>query len=346
MNLDVVTGLNWDQIFSVLTQVLIVAVCVYGAFRLRSYSAGEIVNSLRSFNAVRGEIEEVLVEFVSGILPYLTASIPAYYTYYHLVGVLNVPPLFGFLAAATVEGLAFANVSTLLTLQTYNESEGQMKKYKSANTMPIWFNLALYLFVIISVNGLLTFVDELEKSGGLAPFMTLLLDFNVRQILIDYLRPIVVVLVITFMSFLTIPGATTVAVRTNHRQYLLRTLPKSKLKDYGFHQAEILAAEARRKQEEEENRPEAMAKIEAPAHDAPLSPVQDAIVVSQGEFDLLQLIKERRGLLANKSDAANAAGISRPTLNKYIESLEKLGVLKLNANGVAIKVDDKNVISG
>ena len=97
--------------------------------------------------------ERAVLDALSAIVPYTTASIPAYLTFTHTLVNMNFPVNVAFLAAFTVEVLGVTSVSTAIRFYQWN------KNHKNdAEKAPFWLAVITYVFYIIitlSVNVIL-----------------------------------------------------------------------------------------------------------------------------------------------------------------------------------------------
>jgi hypothetical protein len=97
--------------------------------------------------------ERAVLDALSAVVPYSTASIPAYLTFTHTLVNMNFPVNIAFLAAFTVEVLGVTSVSTAIRFYQWN------KNHKSdAEKAPFWLAVITYAFYIIitlSVNVIL-----------------------------------------------------------------------------------------------------------------------------------------------------------------------------------------------
>jgi hypothetical protein len=280
------------------------------------------IKKLKDFNLIRAELEEVIIDFLVGIIPFFSAVAPAYWTYHHFVDVMQVPSLFAFVVALVVEALAFSNISELTTIQQYNKDAGEargMKTYKKQSLKPIYFNLALYLTVVIMVNSVLAFVDSINHSpGGMDRFVTLLTQGEFIEIAKGYTDAVVDVVIIFLTSLLTIPGAVTIAVRTNHRRYLQK-------KEEEKQERKQKPAQQEKEQEEKEQ---------------PKKEPSSRSKNIKKTFDYLK--SHRNALIRGKKGAtAKEIGITRPTLDNYVKLLSDKGLIKVNDAGYIVKVNEE-----
>lgn len=97
--------------------------------------------------------ERAVLDALSAIVPYTTASIPAYLTFTHTLVNMGFPVNVAFLAAFTVEVLGVTSVSTAIRFYQWN------KNHKNdAEKAPFWLAVITYVFYIIitlSVNVIL-----------------------------------------------------------------------------------------------------------------------------------------------------------------------------------------------
>jgi hypothetical protein len=95
--------------------------------------------------------ERSILDALSAIVPYTTASIPAYLTYDHTLKQMAFPDNIALLAAFTVEVLGVTAVSTSIRFWQWN------RNHKTAPA-PFWLAVTTYLFYIVitlSVNVIL-----------------------------------------------------------------------------------------------------------------------------------------------------------------------------------------------
>jgi hypothetical protein len=95
--------------------------------------------------------ERSVLDALSAIVPYTTASIPAYLTYTHTIRQMSFPAEIAWLAAFTVEVLGVTAVSTAIRFWQWN------KNHKTTPA-PFWLAVTTYVFYIIvtlSVNVIL-----------------------------------------------------------------------------------------------------------------------------------------------------------------------------------------------
>lgn len=297
---------NIDNIISIVVFLIFIGLLLY-----LKPSANNIIEKLKSFNSIRAELEDVIVDFLVGILPFFSAVAPAYFSYKHLTnGIMT--PFFAFIVALVVESMAFANISQLQVFQRYNQAAGEdrgKKTYKKESLTPVYFNLALYLFVVITVNCFLAFIAKVDDTSV---FMSLLFDFNISEIIIRYFSAVTDVVVIFLLSLLTIPGAITIAVRTQHRRYL-----------------EEKENEKQERKQPKQNVPE-VSKLDEPKE------------LNATAKKVLEYLKLNRGALRNKTETSNKIGVSRPTLDKYLNELVKLDIIKTNDKGYVVRIKDND----
>ncbi len=97
--------------------------------------------------------ERAILDALSAIVPYTTASIPAYLTYTHTLKQMDFPANIARLAAFTVEVLGVTAVSTAIRFWQWNKTHTQEK-----DRAPFWLSVSTYGFYILitlSVNVIL-----------------------------------------------------------------------------------------------------------------------------------------------------------------------------------------------
>jgi len=97
--------------------------------------------------------ERAVLDALSAIVPYTTASIPSYLTYWHTLTYMAFPVQIAGLAAFTVEVLGVTAVSTAIRFWQWNRNHAQEK-----DQAPFWLAVGTYGFYIVitlSVNVLL-----------------------------------------------------------------------------------------------------------------------------------------------------------------------------------------------
>ncbi len=95
--------------------------------------------------------ERSVLDALSSIVPYTTASIPAYLTYVHTSTQMDFPNYIAVLAAFTVEVLGVTSVSTAIRFWQWNKNHQK-------DTAPFWLAFLTYVFYIVitlSVNVIL-----------------------------------------------------------------------------------------------------------------------------------------------------------------------------------------------
>lgn len=97
--------------------------------------------------------ERSILDALSAIVPYTTASIPAYLTFVHTRDYMGFPVNIAWLAAFTVEVLGVTAVSTAIRFWQWNKTHSQEK-----DRAPFWLAVAtygFYILVVLSVNVIL-----------------------------------------------------------------------------------------------------------------------------------------------------------------------------------------------
>lgn len=97
--------------------------------------------------------ERSLLDLLSAIVPYTTASIPAYLTFTHTKDYMDFPVNIAWLAAFTVEVLGVTAVSTSIRFWQWNNSHSS--KAERAPFVLAVSTYAFYIVVVLSVNVIL-----------------------------------------------------------------------------------------------------------------------------------------------------------------------------------------------
>jgi hypothetical protein len=149
-----------------------------------------IVNLLTGWREITNALEKTLVDNVAATVPWLAPVIPAAIAYDHMVSVLLFAPWLAFVGAAVVELLGLSTVTTAVQFWQYNIA-GDSANPETERRAPFGMAFAaaaFYFLVVITVNVLL------DEAGGTARLAKALL------------------------STLSIVGALTVAIRSQHRR--------------------------------------------------------------------------------------------------------------------------------
>jgi hypothetical protein len=113
----------------------------------------KIVWILQSLLDLNKAIEELVINLVASISPWLTPLVPAMLTWQSVQAQLNFPIWSAWVAAAVIETLGLSSVSTTISFFNYNRS-----KLKTDSSAPVWLALLtglFYLGVTLSVNVML-----------------------------------------------------------------------------------------------------------------------------------------------------------------------------------------------
>lgn len=97
--------------------------------------------------------ERAILDALSAIVPYTTASIPAYLTYTHTAEQMGFPSNVAWLAAFTVEVLGVTAVSTSIRFWQWNTNHSN--KAERAPFILAVSTYAFYILVVLSVNVIL-----------------------------------------------------------------------------------------------------------------------------------------------------------------------------------------------
>ena len=107
--------------------------------------------------------ERAILDALSAIVPYSTASIPAYMTYWHTLEYMGFPVQIAWLAAFTVEVLGVTAVSTAIRFWQWNSNHSN--KSERAPFVLAVATYAFYILITLSVNVLLE-VYAGERAGA------------------------------------------------------------------------------------------------------------------------------------------------------------------------------------
>lgn len=97
--------------------------------------------------------ERAILDALSAIVPYTTASIPAFLTYGHTIDLMGFPPYIAGLAAFTVEVLGVTSVSTAIRFFQWNKTHKQ--ETERAPFILAVVTYGFYILVTLSVNVIL-----------------------------------------------------------------------------------------------------------------------------------------------------------------------------------------------
>jgi hypothetical protein len=90
--------------------------------------------------------ERAILDALSAIVPYTTASIPAFLTFTHTRDQMDFPVNIAWLAAFTVEVLGVTAVSTAIRFWQWNKTHVQEK-----DRAPFWLAVGTYAFYVVTV---------------------------------------------------------------------------------------------------------------------------------------------------------------------------------------------------
>lgn len=125
---------------------------------------GNVIEKIfRSISDTINGGERAILDALSSIVPYTTASIPAYMTYWHVITYMEFPSQIAWLAAFTVEVLGVTAVSTAIRFWRWNKVHS-----KESNRAPFWLAVGTYGFYILitlSVNVLLEVYAEVRSPA-------------------------------------------------------------------------------------------------------------------------------------------------------------------------------------
>lgn len=112
-----------------------------------------LINLFTAFSNTVNGAERSVLDALSAIVPYTTASIPAYLTFTHSRDYMGFSELIAGLASFTVEVLGVTAVSTAIRFWQWNNNHSN-----KAERAPFWLAVgtyAFYILVVLSVNVIL-----------------------------------------------------------------------------------------------------------------------------------------------------------------------------------------------
>jgi hypothetical protein len=136
--------------------------------------------------------ERAVLDALSAIVPYTTASIPSYLTYVHTFTYMAFPERVAWMAAFTVEVLGVTAVSTAIRFWQWNKTHIQEK-----DRAPFWLATATYGFyiaIVLSVN--------------------VILEIYAKE------RAPAVIWAIGLFSMLSVPSGILISIRAQHGEML------------------------------------------------------------------------------------------------------------------------------
>lgn len=136
--------------------------------------------------------ERAILDALSAIVPYTTASIPAYLTFDHTLTQMDFPAKIAWLAAFTVEVLGVTAVSTSIRFWQWNKTHSQEK-----DRAPFWLAIGTYAFYVVIV-----------------------LSVNVILEVYAAVRSPAVIWAIALFSLLSVPSGILISVRAQHGEML------------------------------------------------------------------------------------------------------------------------------
>ena len=147
-----------------------------------------LVRFMKGWRDVTRVLEATLVDNVSATLPWFAPTIAAWLAYFKMSTILEFPIWLSATGGLVIEGLGLVTVSTVFKLWDYNQSKG-----KSQRKSPVFVAIgvsAFYLIIVLTVNVILG--DE----------------------------PVIHKVAESLLTSLSIPGAITLALRSNHERML------------------------------------------------------------------------------------------------------------------------------
>jgi hypothetical protein len=236
------------------------------------------MHPLQKIERAIDDAESTLVNLVAKCAPWLAPLPSAWLVYAKSMAILQFPHLVGLVAALVIEALGLASVSTALTLREYNAG-----KRKSDPRAPFALALALAAVYFASVVSLTIVLELVPKAATFA---------------------------LVIFPFLSLTGATVLALRADHRRRL----------------ASIESVKAGRKAKRQAHRQGSVNNVSSQTSKSAISDTH-LTVARQGRRQRKQ---ERIDSLAaflgtnpdaGATEAARAIGVSRQTVYNYATEL-------------------------
>lgn len=256
-----------------------------------------LIDFFEWFDEIREKLEHAMINFAAGIIPYFSSLIPAWFVFIHLKDMLDVPWGLSAMFAIVVEVLGFASINTFVTLYQYRQKYSDKTTKGSVSPSFAVFSFAMYLLVIVLVNGVLGIVESVD--------LALLYEnrTNTAYILQNLAEPLAVAFSVFILSLLTVPGAVVVVSRTQHSQFIQKHATKSSV---------AITGGSERKMDTQPS----------------------SFSVSKNHRKLIEYLKDNNDAFENISELSRIIGFSRPTLMKYRDELAKAGIIGLDGNKV------------
>lgn len=176
-----------------------------------------ITRFLTGWKEVTRAFEETLVDNISATIPWLAPIIPAYIAFVNLTEMLKFNNTIGWIGAIVVEFLGLATVSTTFWLWNYNDSNKGKDGNQKAPVFVSGFTAGFYILIVIIVNVVL----DIDKS----PFTHILAK--------------------ALLSTLSISGAITLSIRSQHARRLAEA-EKNEIKQHQIDEAQKVYEEEQR----------------------------------------------------------------------------------------------------
>jgi hypothetical protein len=191
------------------TQFIVVAIIItIIIFLIRSLSKNGLAYTFQSLDYVIRSSQTSAVNLISSITPWLAPLAPASLTFHNVNIVLELGEVNAWFVALTVEFLGLSSVHTIFEFWFHNEHSRKTDKVPTFAIVLAGFTLLLYLSVVIVVNVLLDYGEDVAITELIAK---------------------------AGLTLLTIPAAIIMALRAQHG----KILQESQLKDMGLSKSEI-----------------------------------------------------------------------------------------------------------
>lgn len=292
--------------------IILFLIAVGLVFARQKRASRGFLDSLKDFNTVRDELESVIADFVAGIVPWLAGIVPAYISAKHAYTVLQLPLIICVTLGIVVEGVAFANVATYTEVAQFRREKEGVAKYEKG-LLPKWqliAVLAFYLVIVLTMNGLLGFFNEVPMQE----LYTAISTGNNETLIVTVVPAMVNSFVILLISLLTIPGAATISLRLQHRQFV---------------------EEKTRRREKPEATIEPKQESIQPADPQP-QPVEEALTPELEKlYNIIRKMVDADREI-KKTTLSKITGVSRTTIYNRLDRLVELGKIKIEDGNILL----------
>ena len=177
-------------------------------------------NTLSSLDAVTQAFEQVIIDTISAITPWLAPIIPASMTYHNMIGRLGFSEPIAFIGALAVEFLGLSAINTSVEFWRYNED----KKYRQS--------LRIQATTKKAKRGKRKFQGAPLFFAILTGLFYISIVLIVNAILDIGTADVVHIIAKALLSLLSVVAGVIIALRASHSRRLIGT-PKVRLESHG-----------------------------------------------------------------------------------------------------------------